>query len=122
MRLSLPFFEFLSYPAVFLIPGYRSYKAVLTKDTNDDTRWLYYWLCFSIFHFIEHIISFAIPFIPLYYEIKCFSFLMFQWDDAIYSQELFNQYIRPVIDFYENKIDATIEKYSQSPLQFIQEN
>ena len=47
---------------------------------------------------------------------------MFQWDDAIYSQELFNQYIRPVIDFYENKIDATIEKYSQSPLQFIQEN
>ena len=39
----------------FIYPAYMSIKAIDTKDKDDDTQWLTYWVVFALFILLEHL-------------------------------------------------------------------
>eukprot|EP01083_Nonionella_stella_P304055 1054913_1 len=59
-------------------PGWCSLKAIKSKQKDDDTFWLSYWLIFGIFSVIESITDILLFWIPFYFGLKIlFYFYLF---------------------------------------------
>lgn len=54
----------------FVYPAYMSFKSMDTGNHTDNTQWLTYWVVFSFGSIVEHIFSFVVAFIPMYYWFK----------------------------------------------------
>lgn len=109
-----PIFRFLSYPISFLFPGYLSFKAVLSNESCDDSKWLSYWLLVAFLFLIEVVFDLIVNSFPFYFEIKCVLLMWLQWNSARNAWYLFEHFFEPVFSYYEPHIDAFLEKYSQS--------
>ena len=115
-----PIFQFLSYPISFLMPGYLSFKAVLTEFTDDDTHWLSYWLIVAFIFLFESAFSIIVNSFPFYYEMKCTLLLFLQWNTADKSFRFYKHFFEPLFKYYEPKIDEFLSKYSQTATFFLQ--
>jgi receptor expression-enhancing protein 5/6 len=51
-------------------PTYISMKAIESKPTADDTKWLTYWVLFSCFTIFEQVFVFVTNLIPFYWLLK----------------------------------------------------
>jgi hypothetical protein len=108
-----PIARFLSYPITFLIPGQKSFVAVLTPGGKDDTRWLSYWLVCAFWGVFEAVFEPLLASIPFYYELKCLILLYLQSNSARPAWELFHNVCGPVLRYYEPEIDKFLDEYSQ---------
>ncbi|KAH0794211.1 TB2/DP1, HVA22 family protein [Histomonas meleagridis] len=108
-----PIFRFISFPLTFLFPGYRSFIAVVSEGSDDDFRWLCYWLVCAFLLLIEAAASFLLNTIPFYYELKCIFLLALQYDTAKLAAEIYNKFLGPAIKHYEPALDKFIASYSQ---------
>ena len=52
-------------------PGYRSLKAILTDDKDDDMAWLRYWVVLSSFSILELVLDLMVAWVPGYLIAKC---------------------------------------------------
>lgn len=111
--IGFPLSRFLSFPLSFLFPGYRSFLAVMSEDSGDDTRWLTYWVVYAFIQFFEKLFSMVVATFPFYYEFKCVFIVILQMHDAKLAYQIYNQFLGPVIDSYEPAINRFIEAYSQ---------
>lgn len=111
--IGFPISRFLSYPISFLLPGYRSFKAVLSDGGDDDTMWLCYWLICAFLLAFESLCSFIVASFPFYFELKCVVLCFLQADTTKLSFQLFNKFIEPLLTSVEPQIDAFLDKYSQ---------
>jgi receptor expression-enhancing protein 5/6 len=89
----------------------------MSERSDDDTRWLCYWVICGVFFLIEAIFSLAIEYIPLYFEMKCVFLIALQWKGARYAEYLYNTYLRGIFDRFEPTIDDFLERYSQSAVK-----
>lgn len=112
-----PISQFLTYPIAFLFPGYLSFKTVLSKGSDDDTRWLCYWLIVALFFFAEVSLSFLIKLVPFYFEMKCFILFYLQWNSAAMSKYIYDTWLEPLLTYAEPTVDAFIDRYSQRALE-----
>lgn len=61
----------LSGVITVVYPGYKSIKALESKDTEDDDKvWLTYWCVFGIFTLIDEFGFILLSFIPFYFYIR----------------------------------------------------
>ncbi|XP_046917091.1 receptor expression-enhancing protein 5 [Dermatophagoides farinae] len=54
----------------FIYPAYVSIKALETRNKDDDTRWLTYWVVFAFFSVIEFFSDFIFSWFPFYWLAK----------------------------------------------------
>jgi len=54
----------------FIYPAYCSIKAIESKEKDDDSQWLTYWLVFGLFKVVEGTADILISSIPFYFFIK----------------------------------------------------
>jgi len=54
----------------YVYPAYMSFKAIESKEKDDDTQWLTYWVVYSFFSLLETFISFLLNWIPFYFAFK----------------------------------------------------
>ncbi|CAM9895648.1 unnamed protein product [Pylaiella littoralis] len=54
----------------YLYPAYRSFKAIESATTADDTQWLTYWVVFAAFSILEAFLSVLLLKIPFYFALK----------------------------------------------------
>ena len=55
----------------FAYPAYQSFKAIESKDKDDDTQWLIYWLIFAIFSILEEtLLSPFEAYMPFFFVFK----------------------------------------------------
>ena len=47
-----------------------SIKAIESKQKDDDTKWLTYWVVYSVFHLMEFFADIFLFWIPLYWFFK----------------------------------------------------
>jgi len=52
-----------------------SVKAIESADKDDDTKWLTYWVVYSVFSLIEFFANILLSWIPLYWFLKVSSLL-----------------------------------------------
>lgn len=62
--------QFLSNVIGFIYPAYASMAAIETPDSRDDTKWLTYWVVFSLFACLEYPFAFVLQYIPFYFLMK----------------------------------------------------
>lgn len=95
----------------FVYPLYASIKAVETKEKDDDTQWLTYWIIFSLFKISEGIADFLISFIPFYFLLKAFFLVWCYHPSTKGAQQVYNvvvkPYIVPALNDFESKNKAS---------------
>ena len=62
--------QFLSNVIGFIYPAYASMAAIESPDSRDDTKWLTYWVVFSLFACLEYPFAFVLQYIPFYFLLK----------------------------------------------------
>ena len=117
MPVGWPISQFLSYPISFLFPGYKSFLAVMSEGSSDDTRWLTYWVMCGLLFLFEAAFSIIPEHFPLYYELKCVILLFLQYDTARPAYKLYMKYVEPLLKKAEPHIDKFLEQYSQQAVK-----
>lgn len=51
----------------FVYPAYASIKAIETKQKDDDTRWLTYWVVYACFGIVEFFSDILLSWFPFYW-------------------------------------------------------
>jgi hypothetical protein len=108
-----PIARFLSFPIAFLLPGYRSFCAVMTPGGADDTRYLSYWLICSFLFIFEAVFAPLLPAFPFYYELKCVLLLYLQKAAAKRAWTFYFHYFGPLLKHLEPAVDKFFASYSQ---------
>ncbi|XP_041368099.1 receptor expression-enhancing protein 5-like isoform X2 [Gigantopelta aegis] len=94
----------------FIYPAYASIKAIESREKDDDTKWLTYWVVYSVFSLVEFFADILLFWIPFYWFLKC---LFLVWCMAPITNNgatlMYYRFIRPFILRYETKIDKTID-------------
>uniref|UniRef100_A0A1I8BF92 Receptor expression-enhancing protein n=1 Tax=Meloidogyne hapla TaxID=6305 RepID=A0A1I8BF92_MELHA len=75
-----------------LYPGYRSYKAVRTKDVKEYVKWMMYWIVFALFHASEALADILLAF----------------WTKG--SSILYRKWVHPMLMKHEEDIDVFLEQ------------
>lgn len=106
--------DFLCNFIGFIYPAYASIKAIESKEKDDDTKWLTYWVVYSIFALVEFFTDIFLFWIPFYWFLKC-AFLVWCMLPITSngSVTIYYKFIRPYILKHEKKIDSGIEKLTQ---------
>src|SRR4051794_25001144 len=70
------FFLACASQLLVLFYGWKSFKAIKSVGSDDDTQWLTFWFIYSLFCFAEIFVDVILGWLPLYYEIR-FAFLCY---------------------------------------------
>jgi len=103
--------DFLCNFIGFLYPAYASIKAIETKEKDDDTKWLTYWVVYSVFSLLEFFADIFFFWIPFYWFFKCV-FLVYCFAPVPNngSVTIYYKILRPYVLKYESKIDSGLNK------------
>ncbi|GFW99148.1 receptor expression-enhancing protein 5 [Trichonephila clavipes] len=81
----------------FAYPAYASILAIESRNKDDDTCWLTYWVVFAALSLAEFFSDFILALIPFYWMLKClfliWCFLPFSMNG---SKFIYHRFIRPV--------------------------
>lgn len=103
--------DFLCNFIGFIYPAYASFKAIETKQKDDDTKWLTYWVVYAVFSLVEYFTDIFLFWIPLYWFLKCV-FLVYlmaptSWNGSV---TIYYKFIRPLALRHEKKIDSGLDR------------
>jgi len=112
--------QFLCNFIGFLYPAYASVKAIESKQKDDDTKWLTYWVVYSAFSMVEFFADIFLFWVPFYWFFKC-CFLVYcmvptAWNGSI---TIYHKVIRPFVLKNQDKIDQAIDEASDVAGKFM---
>jgi receptor expression-enhancing protein 5/6 len=95
----------------FLYPAYCSVKAIESPPRDDDTKWLMYWVVFSLFSVVEFFSDILLNWFPLYWLAKClfllWCFLPFAGNG---TNVIYNRVVRPLFLKHQGQVDNLLNK------------
>jgi len=114
--------DFLCNFIGFIYPAYASIKAIETKEKDDDTKWLTYWVVYSVFALCEFFTDIFFFWIPFYFLLKCI-LLVYLMAPVTNNGAvmLYEKFIRPFILRHESNIDKGIDKVKKSARSLLNE-
>ncbi len=98
----------------FLYPAYKSFKAIESKDLEDDKQWLTYWAVFSFIHVFDPILSFVFKIIPFFMLVKLAFNIWLLHPKTRGAYVIYNNAIKPLLKKYEGLIDTHIDKVKKT--------
>lgn len=114
--------EFVCNLIGFLYPAYTSIKAIETKEKDDDTKWLTYWVVFAAFSLIEFFSDLILSWMPFYWLLKCvfliFCMLPFSWNGSTF---IYKRIIRPLFLKHEKDIDKVVDSATEVGEELVNE-
>jgi receptor expression-enhancing protein 5/6 len=91
------------------LPVYSTFKAIETKDQNEQQRWLLYWAAYGSFSIAEVFTDKLISWFPLYYHMK-FAFLVWlQLPSVDGAKQLYVNHLRPFLLKHQARLDQIVE-------------
>lgn len=98
----------------FVYPAYASIKAVESKEKDDDTKWLTYWVVFALFSIVEFFSDLIVGWFPLYWLVKSIFFVWLMIPGNLNgSKILYYSIVRPYFFKHHSKIDKTLNKVEE---------
>ncbi|KAK3566997.1 hypothetical protein QTP86_008529 [Hemibagrus guttatus] len=97
----------------FAYPAYASVKAIESRNKEDDTQWLTYWVVYGLFSVAEFFSDIFLFWFPFYYAGKCV-FLLWcmapvSWNG---SQVIYTRVVRPFFLQHEATLDSVVKDLS----------
>jgi len=106
----------------FLYPAYASVKAIESRNKEDDTKWLTYWVVYSTFHLAEFFADILFFWVPFYFFFKMvfltYCMIPTSWNGSI---KIYNTIIRPWVLRHQAKIEDAVGKASSIAQDVISE-
>ncbi|XP_059487221.1 receptor expression-enhancing protein 5 [Neocloeon triangulifer] len=98
----------------FVYPAICSIKALETKNKEDDTKWLTYWVVFAVFSIFEFFSDLLLSWFPFYYLAKCV-FLAWCFIPSEFNGSLvvYKRIIRPVFLKHEEDVNNVLSTATQ---------
>jgi receptor expression-enhancing protein 5/6 len=98
----------------FLYPVVCSVKAIESKETDDDTQWLTYWVVYSLFNIFDSFAGIILYWIPFFYPLKL-AFLLWCMlpQYKVYLSLLY--YLLTKLTYYLCKLGCARSVYDCSP-------
>jgi len=95
----------------FIYPAYASVKAIESPPRDDDTKWLMYWVVFSLFSVVEFFSDILLNWFPLYWLAKCL-FLMWCFVPIAGNgtNVIYNRIVRPLFLKHQGQVDNLLNK------------
>ncbi|XP_028077249.1 HVA22-like protein k isoform X2 [Camellia sinensis] len=91
-----------------VLPVYSTFKAIETKNQNEQQRWLIYWAAFGSFSIAEVFTDKIISWFPLYYHMK-FAFLVWlQLPSTDGAKHLYMNHLRPFLLRHQARLDQIL--------------
>ncbi len=97
-------------------PAFMSFRALESKEADDDKMWLTYWIVFGCFSIVDQFAGFILRFIPFYYVLKVSLLIWMFHPSSLGSISLYENFVYPFLKKYESKLDE-MEKNMGSKLQ-----
>ena len=98
-------------------PGFKSIKALETKDNEDDDKiWLTYWCVFGISTLLDEFGYFLLSFIPFYTYIKLGFFVWLMAPQTQGAVIIYKSVLRPLLIKHRERIDAFIREVQGSAM------
>jgi receptor expression-enhancing protein 5/6 len=114
--------DFLCNFIGFLYPAYASIKAIESMEKDDDTKWLTYWVVYSVFHLAEFFGDIFLFWVPFYWFFKCIFMIYCMFPiPSNGSCVIYRRFIRPYILKYEDKIDSGFAKAEEAARRLAKE-
>jgi len=93
----------------FLYPAYCSIKALESRDKDDDTQWLMYWVVFACFSVLEFFSDILMGWVPFYWLTKCV-FLIWCMSPLKGSEKIYRSVILPWFRTNQTTVDRVIDQ------------
>ena len=93
----------------FVYPAYESIKAVESSGTDDDTKWLTYWVVYSTIIILENFTDYLLFWIPFYFFLKIGLLVWCMHPSYNGTSIIYNNVIRPLFYKHEAKVDKLIQ-------------
>lgn len=91
-----------------VLPVYSTFKAIETKNQNEQQRWLIYWAAYGSFTVAEVFTDKLISWFPLYYHMK-FAFLVWlQLPTVDGANQLYVNHLRPFLLRHQARLDQIV--------------
>ncbi|XP_010446752.1 PREDICTED: HVA22-like protein k [Camelina sativa] len=91
------------------LPVYSTFKAIESRDENEQQKWLIYWAAYGSFSLVEVFTDKIISWFPLYYHVK-FAFLVWlQLPTMEGSKQIYNNQIRPFLLRHQARVDRLVD-------------
>jgi receptor expression-enhancing protein 5/6 len=93
----------------FIYPAYASIKAIESKQTDDDTKWLMYWCVYATFGILEFFTDLLLFWIPFYQLSKCLFLIwtMFPGKNGG-TYIIYNKILKPFVLKHQDNIDKSL--------------
>lgn len=102
-----------------VLPIYSTFKAIESKDQNDQQKWLLYWAAYGSFTIVETFTDKFLFWFPLYYHIK-FAFLVWlQLPSADGARQLYVHHLRPFLVKNQARLDQIIGILNAEMARFV---
>ncbi|KAG9273931.1 receptor expression-enhancing protein 6-like [Astyanax mexicanus] len=97
----------------FAYPAYASIKAIESRNKEDDTQWLTYWVVYGLFSVAEFFSDIFLFWFPFYYAGKCV-FLLWCMAPVTWngSQIIYTRLVRPFFLKHEAAFDSVVKDLS----------
>jgi len=104
----------------FVYPAYCSIKALESRDKDDDTQWLVYWVVFACFSVLEFFSDILMGWIPLYWLTKC-AFLVWCMSPLNGAKLIYESLILPRFRANESQLDKGMNQLKKMTGQATEE-
>ena len=82
-------------------PAFMSFLALETKRTDDDKKWLTYWVSFGAFNIADHFASIITRFIPFWLTFKVLFLIWMMHPATEGALTVYNTFILPNVEKFE---------------------
>lgn len=104
-----------------LYPAYMSFKAIETKeDEDDDKQWLTYWVVFSFTHVFDKVFHIFLSFMPFYYPLKVLFYVFLFYPKTKGALLIYTKFLQPFLLSEQEKIDNLLQKGKDKVKQTIE--
>ncbi|GAV76788.1 TB2_DP1_HVA22 domain-containing protein [Cephalotus follicularis] len=102
-----------------VLPVYSTFRAIETKDQNEQQKWLLYWAVYGSFSVAEVYADKILSWFPLYYHVK-FAFLVWlQLPSTNGAKQLYMSHLRPFLLRHQAKLDQIVDCFYCEMSKFI---
>ncbi|XP_057788421.1 HVA22-like protein k [Salvia miltiorrhiza] len=101
-----------------VLPVYSTFKAIETKDQDDQHKWLVYWAAYGSFTVAEIFTDKLLYWCPFYYHLK-FAFLVWlQLPSVEGASVLYMNYLRPFLQKRQARLDQIVNFFYGEMVKF----
>jgi len=104
----------------FLLPSYKTFKALRKNDEREIQKWASYWVVIGAVLAFEYTAEWLVSWFPFYWEIKTLVLLFLSLPQFEGSTYVYTTYVEHYLIQNESNIDCSIAAARDESLQYLQ--